>query len=438
MEPSEYVLTSGSVVVKPKKDGKALVKDVAQHIQGRANEDLVTLLQLCDGTKTVQGITEEISKNYKESRKDIEKKVLKSLEFLKDLNFVHVADQPEYTPVIVRDANLEWGLDMVYLEVTNECNLQCVHCYKQAGSSYGQELSTAEWKTIIDETVDAGVITAAVTGGEPFLRKDIFDILQYLHDNTISVNVFTNGTLLDEKKVKKLQKVNPERVLVSIDGACAETHEKIRGKNTFEKTIESIKMLIETDIKVRTNTVIYTENIDELDNLVDILLDMGVQEMVFDQFMDAGRGTTHNDLIPSLEMGKIVSEKVTDIGEKPQRFTLKLGADIEGSTYFSFCGIGTSMVTIKANGDVVLCPVLSGPEETAGNVLNTPLKEIWSTNTIFQPFRRCNLDDMVCNTCPHKMECRGGCKARALHYYKNVCEPDPWMCATRGQPWPEL
>lgn len=396
------------------------------------------MLQLCDGTKTVQEITDEISKKYKESKKEIEKKVIKSLEFLKDLNFLHTTDHPEYTPVIVRNTDLEWPLDMVYLEVTNECNLQCVHCYKEAGTSLGQELATKEWKLIIDELVDAGVITAAVTGGEPFVREDIFDILMYLYDNTIGINVFTNGILLDEKKVQKLQKMHPERVMVSIDGAIPKTHELIRGKNTFKKTVESIKMLIDNGIPVRTNTVIYTQNIDELNDLVDMLLDLGVQEIVFDQFMDTGRGTTHEELIPSLEMGKIVSEKVTDIEEKPQRFTLKLGGDIPGSTYFSFCGIGTSMVTIKANGNVVLCPVLSGPEETAGNVLNTPLKEIWSTNTLFQSFRDCNLDDMVCGECPSKMECRGGCKARALHYYKDVCMPDPWMCATRGKKWPKL
>lgn len=438
IDENMYPVTSGYVLIK-KRGEASFVKDVKKGIEGKANDDLRELLLLCDGTKSATEIAEEVSKNYKESQKKVKKKVMKSIEFLEDLNFLDLIDHPVYTPLIVRDTHLEWPLDVAYVEVTNTCNLHCIHCYKTAGAPLSNELDTQEWYSIIDELKELGIITVAVTGGEPFMREDIFDMLEYITQNAIGVTIFTNGTLLTPDIIKNLKEINLEKVVISIDGATKETHERIRGKNTFDKTVETIAILIENGFKVRTNTVIYTENTTELEKLVDTLLGLGVHEMIFDRFMDTGRGEEHADLIPPLEIGKPISEQLKKFEkEAPQHFELKYTADIgEPGLHYSFCGIGTSMITVKANGDVVLCPVLSDPEFTAGNVKDTPLKELWLKSEIFRAFRECALDDTVCATCPHISECRGGCKARALQYYKTVCMPDPWMCATRGQQWPE-
>lgn len=433
----KYPVTSGQTVIKKRGETYA-VKDVRTGIHGEANEDLQELLLLCDGTRTVKEISEEISKGYEESQKEVEKKVKKSIEFLEDLHFLHFADQPGYAPLIIRDTDLEWPLDAAYLEITNKCNLKCTHCYKTAGAPLPEELSTKEWFSIIDELEDLGILTVAVTGGEPFMRADLFDILEYLAAHAISVNLFTNGTLITTECIEALKELNPEKVVVSIDGATRKTHERIRGRNTFDKTVESIANLVKNGLHVRSNTLIYTENIKELELLIKMLLDVGVREMIFDRFMEAGRGVENTELIPPLEVGKVVSDICSTFEkEAPQKIELKYTEDIgEQKTPYSFCGIGTSMMTVKADGDVVLCPVLSDPEFTAGNIKDAPLRELWES-TIFQPFRECSLDDMVCHTCPHSTECRGGCKARVFQHYKTFCMPDPWMCAARGQKWPE-
>jgi radical SAM protein with 4Fe4S-binding SPASM domain len=437
MNDSVYPVTSGHLVIKKRGDFN-LVKDVKTGVKGRANDDSRALLLLCDGTRTVQDIVEEVAAEYEESQKDIEKKVKKSLEFLEDLQFLSTVEEPVYTPLIVRDTDMEWPLDIVYLEVTNACNLQCVHCYKDAGKALPAELTTKDWITIIDELTALGVLSLAVTGGEPLLREDIFDILHHAHKNALSIALFTNGTLITDHVITALTPLHIERVVVSLDGT-KETHEKIRGKNTFDKTVESIKQLIQNGFKVRSNTVIYTQNITEIDHVIKMLLDWGVYEMIFDRYMDTGRGKK-TSLAPPLEMGAAVAEQCKQSEEKaPQRFELTFTSTMgEPDDYYSFCGIGTSMCAITANGNVVLCPVLSTPQYTAGNVNDTPLKELWLTHDVFQPFRECTLDDTVCGSCPHKSTCRGGCKARALQMYKKVCMPDPWMCSTRGQQWPPV
>ncbi|MBU7019447.1 MAG: radical SAM protein [Theionarchaea archaeon] len=434
----EFLVSSGSLVIKKQKGGSYLVKDLKQRIQGKGNEDLKELLVMCDGTRTEDDVVRELCRLYSEPEKEVGKKASKSIAFLRDLHFLGSSHEPLHTPVIVRDSDMEWPVDVAYLEVTNACNLKCVHCYKEAGVPRGEELGTEDWVSLIDELASLGVVSIAVTGGEPLLREDIFDILECIVDNVIGLNLFTNGTLLTEDTVSRLKDLNPEKVMVSVDG-MKETHQKIRGENTYDRTLKGITRLINDGIPVRSNTVVHSENVGELSDIIQVLVDLGVREMVFDQFMEAGRGREHGNLIPALEMGEKVSQQCRAFEEKtPQRIELKFTSEMQNTeSSYSFCGVGTSMLTVTAYGDVVLCPVLSSPEHTAGNLKDESLESLWMNSPVFDPFRQCTPENMVCGTCPHVTECRGGCKARVLHYYNKVCMPDPWMCATRGQPWPE-
>lgn len=437
MNETLYPTTSGHVVIKKSGDFYTVI-DVRKGIRGAANQDLRDLLILCDGTRTVKEIRGELSRNYKESQKDVTKKMIKSIEFLEDLHFLEMKDSSLHVPLTIRDADMKWPLDIVYLEVTNTCNLNCIHCYKEAGSPFHDELSTQEWLHIIDQLKEMGVIELCITGGEPLTRDDIFSILKYGADNTMELKLFTNGTLLSEESVRMLKDIGVGEIMVSIDGATKETHERIRGKNTFEKTIEAISLLTEAGMRVRSNTTLHIHNVSELDALVSMLLDLKVQNMVFDSFMSTGRGRYHEDMIPPMDIGKMIAETFRKFKRKsPGTFELKFTSDVQNpDPSFSFCGIGTSMCTIKANGDVCLCPVLGDPEYTAGNIRLSPLRDLWLESDIFLPFRTCKVDDMQCRTCPGKFECRGGCKARVIQFYGKPCMPDPWMCIIKGQDWP--
>lgn len=437
MNETLYPTTSGHVVIKKSGDFH-IIKDVKKGIRGAANQDLRDLLILCDGTRTIKEILGELSRNYREPQKNVKKKMIKSIEFLEDLHFLELKDSPLHVPLIIRDTNMKWPLDIVYLEVTNTCNLNCIHCYKEAGSPFHDELSTQEWLAIIDQLKEMGVVELCITGGEPLTRDDIFSILKYGADNTLETKLFTNGILLDEESVHMLKDIGVGEIMVSIDGATKETHEMIRGKNTFDKTIAAISLLTEAGMRVRSNTTLHIHNVSELDALVSMLLDLKVQNMVFDSFMNSGRGKYHEDMIPPMDIGKIIRETFGKSKRKnPGTFELKFTSDIQNQDpSFSFCGIGTSMCTIKANGDVCLCPVLSDPEYTAGNIRCSPLRDMWLESDIFLPFRTCKVDDMQCRTCQAKFECRGGCKARVIQFYGKPCMPDPWMCVIRGQDWP--
>lgn len=431
---SVYPTTSGKLIAKKQGD-HYLIKDIKTGAHGKGNEDMIQLLLLCDGTRTVEEITAELSRDFEDPIKKMRKKTVKSIEFLKDLKFLESKDEKGYNPLIVRGNDLEWPLDLAYLEVTNTCNLRCIHCYKVAGEPLEGELSTEEWFSAIDTLKELGVITVAFTGGEPLMREDFFDLVAYA-GRDMGVNVFTNGTLLTEDVVKRLEEVQVEKVMVSIDGATAGTHEKIRGKDTFERTMRGVSLLVKHGVHVRSNTLIYTENAPEIETLIRTLRDLGVKEMIFDRFMEVGRGRGMGALMPPLEVGETLSEVVRRFEGTPDQFELTFTPDMGGreeEKIYSFCGVGTSMVTIKANGDVVVCPVLSGPEHTAGNIREDSLRKVWLESEVFQPFRDCTLDDTVCGACPDKSECRGGCKARVFQHYQKVCMPDPWMCAVRGK-----
>lgn len=437
MNEDQYPVTSGHVVIKQAGESH-LVIETRTGVRGTANQDLRDLLILCDGTRTVKDIVEELCKDIREPRQKVKRKVIKSIEFLESLNFVKLEDAPHHVPLVIRDTDMGWPLDIVYLEVTNRCNLHCLHCYKDAGLPLPDELSTEEWFSVIDHVKDMGVLELAVTGGEPLVRDDIFSILQHAADHAMQLKLFTNGTLIDEESVHILKEIGVEEVLVSIEGATRETHERLRGKNTFDKVMKSISLLVENGMKVRSNTTLTIYNIPELESLVQMLLDLKVQGMVFDPLMGAGRGKEQESMIPPIEIGKMVSDLFKKFKqERKEKFELNFSSDIaEPDPSFSFCGIGTSMCTITANGNVCLCPAMSGPEHTAGKIKDTSLRKLWLESEVFQPFRTCRVVDMECRTCPSNLECRGGCKARVIQYYGKVCMPDPWMCAARGQEWP--
>lgn len=133
--------------------------------------------------------------------------------------------------------------ETVRIDVTGSCNLKCKHCQANMFLNRKEdELSTEQWKNIIEQLAKAGCITISILGGEPFLRKDIFELLTYMSSLGIRTTVTTNGTLLNEKKIDSLIYDTNTSVVFSLDGHNDITHDLIRGRGSFLKTINNIKI----------------------------------------------------------------------------------------------------------------------------------------------------------------------------------------------------
>lgn len=165
-------------------------------------------------------------------------------------------------------------------EITHQCNYQCSYCiFSCNGKKIPGELSRDECFKVIDELVSHGFKHLKVTGGEPFLRSDIIDILEYASQRMV-VDISTNASLITEEIVEKLNRIPLKMIHVSLDGNLSE-HETVRGKNTYWRTIQGLSYLRRSKNKVRIGCVIHKENENNLEELVEMSSELSADEVIF-------------------------------------------------------------------------------------------------------------------------------------------------------------
>lgn len=148
-------------------------------------------------------------------------------------------------------------------EITNRCNLRCIHCLPMSGAPRTNELTRAEVFSALDMFREAGADKICFTGGEPFCRSDFIQILEYAHNKGFTTSVITNGTLIDRKTLLKVKELDTD-IAVSLDGSSEEKNDFIRGKGTFKKVIEFFTLCSECNVSVDVYMTVHSQNIGEI------------------------------------------------------------------------------------------------------------------------------------------------------------------------------
>ena len=175
----------------------------------------------------------------------------------------------------------------VLWEITNTCNYHCSYCiFSSEAKKYEDELTTDEVKRTIKDLKENNFKYIKFTGGEPFVRKDMTEILKYASELGFDMDISTNASLITDDIAKKLKNIKFPMVHVSLDGHDKETHEYVRGKNTFERTLRGIKHLTGNDVYTRIGTVIYKKNEDNLEEIIELAIQLKANEIIF-SFMEA-------------------------------------------------------------------------------------------------------------------------------------------------------
>lgn len=337
--------------------------------------------------------------------------------------------------------NFQW-------HITEKCNLRCTHCYQEDYSSVG-EMSFEELKFVADRLIQAlskwnkkGKI--AITGGEPFVKGEIFSLLQYLNDAPQVGNLYilTNGTLIDKeicKKIRGIPKVS--RIQISLDGACAETHDSIRGDGTFEKAIEGIKLLSSHGIKVNLMFTLQKCNRKDIPALFDLAIQNGINSLLVERFVPCGRGKQiESEMLSSSELQNVfqyISDRADleyDKGNKlmvVKQRPLWINIDPERAGVNAkfplhkqvggICSIGLDNLTILHDGTVLPCRRLNVP---IGNLKCDTLEKIWFTSDLlWQIADKRNLKGK-CNSCEFIPRC-SGCRAVAYACTGDYLAEDP-------------
>ena len=234
---------------------------------------------------------------------------LKKLSNLYGLHLSRVLNRPLVKP------------NTITITLTSRCNLRCIMC-DHWKSKNKDELSLEEIKNIIDQISDWGIKGIDLSGGEPFMRKDIFDIIQYATSKKIAMNITTNATLLNKKEIEKIINSSVRRIQISLDGTKAETHDLIRGvEGTFNKVIKTIDYFDELknkkDIKLNITTVIMKQNLTELLEIIELAKKLNLNSITFqpvvDDNLDIRRRNALNPLrIPDSKSG-LMDKVINDI-----------------------------------------------------------------------------------------------------------------------------
>ncbi|NLA13671.1 MAG: radical SAM protein [Tissierellia bacterium] len=318
---------------------------------------------------------------------------------------------------------------------TKKCNLYCKHCYRESGpEKMDDELSTEEGKKLLDQIVKAGMKVIVLSGGEPMIRDDIFELISYAKSIGMTVLMGSNGTLIDKEKAEKLKSSGLNAIAISIDSLDSEKHNLFRGsENAFQKAIEGANNCVEADIRVQLNCTVTKQNLDEIERIADYAYELGAASSHMLFLVDTGRGKNIKEASLDIKEYKKAINRIIDkdielnIQVKPtcapqyKVESLLRGIEpIKNTT--RGCIAGISYCSILPNGDVHICPYT--PVKVA-SIREETFDYIWENNEVFNQLRNYKNYKGQCGHCRYIYIC-GGCRARAFSNTGDWLEEDPY------------
>ncbi len=326
--------------------------------------------------------------------------------------------------------NAEYQLNSIYLYLTDRCNLRCRHCWIEPLYYEGRKDNSAEFdlkflKKAIEDAKEIGLNRVKLTGGEPFLRRDILDIVAYLRAQNITVDIETNGTLIDKETVEVLKVNCVNQVSVSLDSMTEEQHEIFRGvKGCYHDAVNGLSLLADSGINTQLIMTLYKENVSEIERLVKLSSRMGVGSVKINPVMPTGRGKRFFEEEENVEFGDLIKIDRWIEEELMSKYKIDIHFDIPIGLKSLKC-IRTrqlfecnlfNIIGILSDGTISLCGI--GQTETAlnmGNIAVDDIRDVWASNAILQKLRKDiprNLEG-ICGRCIFKFRCRGACRACA-------------------------
>ncbi|MCW4016086.1 MAG: radical SAM protein [Candidatus Bathyarchaeota archaeon] len=313
----------------------------------------------------------------------------------------------KYVPLVV-----SWN-------VTLRCNLKCAHCYINAEEKeLPDELSTDAAKMLIHQITEVSRPLLILSGGEPLLREDIYEIIRYGADRGLRMGMGSNGMLIDDEVARKLKDAGMWTVAVSLDSSIPERHDEFRGvEGCWEHAVNAIKALKNAGIAVQVNCTVTRQNYDEVDDVMALAESLGVDNFHLFFLVPTGRGTDIEDITPQMYEDMIRSTLAKTTKYKlnvkpscaPQFMRVAKDEGIDMSRWVRGCMAGLYYCRIYPSGEVTPCPYMP---VSLGNIREKSFKDIWFKSEVFRALRDFDQLKGKCGVCEHREVC-GGCRARA-------------------------
>ena len=336
-------------------------------------------------------------------------------------------------------SQLKTGLDApicLTWELTYACNLQCVHCLSSSGQRDDRELSTAEAKRVLDELRDLQVFYINIGGGEPMVRRDFFELVEYSVASGIGVKFSTNGAFIDSEKARRLASMDYLDIQISLDGVDAVTNDAVRGAGSYDMARRAMDNLAAANFgPFKISVVVTRQNVPQLDEFKALADSYGAQLRVT-RLRPSGRGVdSWEHLHPTNAQQREIYNWLMANGENvltgDSFFHLNaLGPALPG---LNMCGAGRVVCLIDPIGDVYACPFVIHDEFRAGNVRDEGgFAKVWKQSDLFTSLREPQSAG-ACASCGAFDACQGGCMAAKFFTGLPLDGPDPECVTGEGE-----
>ncbi len=343
---------------------------------------------------------------------------------------------------------MEFSLKWLAWEITRRCNLHCVHCRSSSEIEVKEhpDFSTKEAYRILDDIADFSSPVVVLSGGEPLLRDDVFDIAEYGTRKGLRMCLATNGTLVTHEVCRNIKDVKIRMVSLSLDGSTAKVHDDFRQQpGAFEGTMNAARLFKEHGIEFLINSSFTKRNQDEIPKVYELAKKIGATAWYMFMIVPTGRGKeileeliSPEDYEEILKWHYHMEKRERDILVRPtcaphyyrvkMQLAKKEGEKLEHrSLKFSTggskgCLAGQLICLIDVDGNVLPCSYFP---MAAGNIKDQPLKEIWENSKLFKELRDFSSYKGKCGRCEYIRVC-GGCRARAYAIYGDYLAEEPF------------
>jgi radical SAM protein with 4Fe4S-binding SPASM domain len=342
---------------------------------------------------------------------------------------------------------------VVVWNVGRRCNLHCIHCYSDSENrAYGDELTTEEGKVLLDDLAAFRIPALLLSGGEPLLRPDIFELIAYARGVGLRVTLSTNGTLIVPKVAERIRTLGVSYVGISLDG-IGQTNDRFRGhKGAFDKAMAGFRNCKAAGQRVGLRMTLTRRNCQDLDRIFDFIEAEGIERACFYHLVYSGRGNSKDELTPEVARAAVDTilrraKDFADRGLSKEIFTVDNHADnvylylklrqtdpqraeeVLALMRWNGGGLhssGVGVADIDWLGNVH--PDQFWMTHTLGNVRKRPFSEIWSdlSDPILAGLRdRAPLLTGRCGACQWRDVCGGSFRVRALQVHGDPWAEDP-------------
>lgn len=332
-------------------------------------------------------------------------------------------------------------LTYLFFELTDACNLSCLHCGSNACPTNRTFLSPESVKTVLEQVAgafDPQGVMVCLSGGEPLLHLHFFEIAAYAKEFGFSCGITTNGTLIDSAAAEKIVESGIRSVTISLDG-MEDTHDWFRNKKgSFQKAVQGVQNLLAASngrILTQITTVVHRKNIHQLEDMFAFVSGLGVDSWRVINLEPIGRALSNSKLLLDPRQ---FQKLLTFIREKRYSSLVKMDVTYGCSHYLTekfertvrdnyfFCGSGILVASVLCNGDIYSCmDIERRPELVQGNIRKDNFVDVWKNG--FQEFRKSRVEDSkMCNNCSDK----DFCCADAAHTWDYDAKR-PLLCVKR-------